>query len=66
MNINRSLFLWNFGEMDRMAALAIIFFQILRSPLEGAIYATAGGVFTLVLLIAQVMSISSFGHQPVW
>lgn len=28
--------------------------------MEGAIYATAGGVFTLVLLIAQVMSISTF------
>jgi hypothetical protein len=26
--------------------------------LEGAIYATAGGIFTMVLLIAQVVSIS--------
>ncbi|CAL1150248.1 unnamed protein product [Cladocopium goreaui] len=28
-------------------------------PLEGAIYATAGGIFTMVLLIAQVVSIST-------
>ena len=30
----------------------------MRPPFEGAIYAAAGGVFTLVLLLAQVLSIS--------
>lgn len=28
-----------------------------RPPLEGALYAMAGGIFTLVLLFAQVISI---------
>lgn len=33
-----------------------------RPPLEGALYAIAGGIFTLVLLVAQVISISALGE----
>lgn len=68
--LNWSLFL-NFGALDPQPLVFALAHQPYlwvrlgtnspaRSPLEGAIYATSGGVFTLVLLIAQVMSISTF------
>ena len=64
------MLLFEFGARAEMTTLELFASiwktQRVLSPLEGAIYATAGGVFTLVLLIAQVMSISSFGHQLVW
>ncbi|CAK9031693.1 unnamed protein product [Durusdinium trenchii] len=52
--------LMEFARRARLEGLGTIWQkQRVPPPLEGAVYAAAGGIFTMVLLLAQVVSIST-------